>query len=151
MKGITDSQFAMYEGMIALSDHELEEPEKQLLHSLIDSNLHIKDAQRQALHYQVDAKVTSPNIWPRTTHEDRTSLLDMAHDMFAQDGEYEELEKQTYDAFLAKHMATIDSEQVIKEMRELAVDLYGKQAQEDIELKEYVRKYSLLGCLRRYF
>jgi hypothetical protein len=153
MSSMTDSRLAMYEGMIALAwaDHELAEDEKQGLRELIDGNPRFTDAQREKLHSDVDRKITLDSVWPRITEkQDRAHLLDVAGMIFLKDGEYSSAEKGLYDDFLAKHMASIDAESVIEEMRSMTGRLRAQREIEQQELEEYAAQFSLVNRLKEF-
>lgn len=153
MATITESRMAMYEGILALAwaDHELDENEKQGLHDLIDDNFRFTDAQRQKLHADVDRKVALKDIWPRITEkQDRAHLIDISSVIFLKDGHYCSTEKELYEDFLAQHMATLDTEQIMKEARSMADEFRAQRISEEQELKEYVSQFSLAGRLQRF-
>jgi hypothetical protein len=153
MSTMTDSRLAMYEGMIALAwaDHELVEVEKQGLHELIDDNPRFTDVQREKLHAGVDRKITLESVWSRITEkQDRAHLFDIAGVIFLKDGKHSATEKELYDDFLAKHMATIDTESVIKEIREMTVGFRAQREKEQQELEEYAAQFSLVGRLKNF-
>ena len=108
---LNDSQFAMYEGMIALAwlDHTLDPSEKEELHNLIDWNINLSDQQREQLHKDVDVKIRIEDVWPRITDkQDRAHLLNIAINIFNQDGEYCALEQSAFNLMREAHISTIN-------------------------------------------
>ena len=154
MSSMTDSRLAMYEGMIALAwaDHELTEDEKQGLRDLIDGNPRFTDEQRRKLHAGVGQRVALESVWPRITEkQDRAHLFDIAGVIFHKDGQYSATEKELYENFLAKHMATIDTEAVIGEIRAMTIGFRAQREKEQQELAEYAAQFSLIGRLKEFF
>jgi len=154
MAKVTKSRLALYEGIIALAwlDHELHPNEKEGLHTLINSNVHFDEEQKAMLHKEVDKRPDIKKIWSRiTSKEDKAHLLDISHMIFLKDGEYCDNEKEFYDTYLAKHMASLDTEAIANEVRELYSDLRAKHAADVEEAKEYAKKYSLVTRIGNLF
>ena len=154
MAEITESRLAMYEGIVALAwaDHELDVAEKEKLHELINQNPHFTDEQRAKLHLDVDNHAMLADIWPRITEKrDKAHLLNIASVVFLKDGKYCADEKELYDTFLAKHLATLDSESMMSEIREMAIAMRDKLELEEAEMEEYARQFSLVERIKRFF
>lgn len=142
----------MYEGMIALAwaDHALDAQEKQGLHDLIDSNTYFSDQQRAKLHEDVDQQITIEGVWPRITEKkDRARLLDIAGVIFMKDGKLCETEQELYNTFLEKHLSTLDNEATLKEIREMAAQQKAARAQQQADLEEYAKRFSLVERIKQ--
>lgn len=145
-EGLTDSRFAVYEGMLALAwaDHNLSEDEKQLFHRLVDGNIYMNKHQLQTLHEKINHKAAIEDIWPRITEKrDRAFLLNLADTMFHADGEYCESEQALYNFLHEKHMDTLDTEAVMREISHLAMQQQAEREELRREMASYQEHYSM--------
>ena len=149
---LTDSRFAVYEGVIALAwaDHNLSKEEKQVFHRLADGNIYMNAYQRQTLHEKIDYKATIEEIWPRITEkQDRAFLLNLADTIFHADDEYCESEQSLYDFLHEKHMGTLDTEAVLRDISHLAMQQKAERARLHEKMEAYKTYYSIPSRIGR--
>jgi len=151
---LTQSRYAIYEGLIALAwaDHELHEDEKATLHGLIETNRYMTDEQRDRLHKAVDRRIEITEVWPRLTDvQDRARLIDMANIIFSSDGEFCELEQGAKKTIVSRHLRTLDMAAIQADFETLSAEQAVARERHAEEMKAYRRKYSLMGAVERLF
>ncbi len=152
--GLTESRFALYEGFIALAwaDGALDVRERDELRALIDGNLTATPAQKAQLHAALDQPIAVEDVWPRLTEpQDRARLLDMASTLFTLDGVVCEDEQETGEAFLRRHLKSLDMDRIEQELsalREAQLDAKRKEAE---ALREYRKQFGLIAAFKRFF
>jgi len=154
MPQITQSRIALYEAMISLAwvDHQLSEEEIEGLVELIDGNDLLTDDQKMTLKSEIDKKSSLKSIWPRLTEaQDRAHLLNMANHIFSEDGEVSGDENTTYQKFLAKHLSSINADQVISDMGAYAAEMRHQDVKTEAQIKDYASQFGLINQLKRLF
>lgn len=151
---LNDSQLAVYEGMIALAwaDHTLDANEKKELHDLINYNNRLSNEQREKLHNDVDTKIDINDVWHRITDkQDRAHLLNMAIDIFNQDGKFCDTEQDLYYNLRQRYLVTIDMDTLRKDFDALILERQqGKQKIEN-DNNEFRKKFSLFEAIKQKF
>lgn len=152
MTHVTESRLAAYEGIIALAwaDHDLDAQEQEKLETMIRGNQHFTDQQREQLTADVKEKTSLTTIWPRITEKrDRAFLLNVADTIFYKDGHYSSDERTLYNEYFNQHMATVDSEAVMEDIRQLALAQRAERAVQMAELEEYADQHSFTSRIGR--
>ena len=153
-QGVTDSRFAIYEGLIALAwtDGVLHSDEEAVIRSLIDSHHHFSEEQRQSLHDAVTCRTRISDIWPRITgKQDRARFLDYADMIMKADGVVHEREDTLYSIKLAKHLGTLDVDAITRELTDYRMELNEQDIRRAEEDRLYASQYGLVGFVKRLF
>jgi uncharacterized tellurite resistance protein B-like protein len=147
MAGVSNSRFALYEGLIGLAwaDHVLHDSEREALHELIDGNRFFSDEQRAELHARIDTREELSTIWTRITEpQDRARLIDWANTIFGADGEFADVEKTLLARKRAKHLETLDMPAIRDAFNALRAEQEESDAANDAAMAAYRERYSLL-------
>ena len=129
----SDSQFSMLRGAIALGwvDGYLAAPEKTRLLDFINGNEMLSNEQRGALKHDLETKITLKDIWPHITEKiDRARLIDLAKDLFLEDGAYAPQEKIVYQQIYEQHIASLDKSDIEAELHALSQHQHADDADE---------------------
>ena len=143
----SDSRMAMWRGAIALAwvDGTLDAGEKIELSGYFNNNAYLSDEQRARLMEDLEQGVQLKDVWDDITDkEDRANLIDIATTIFWANGSYSPTEHEVYDKMFADHMATIDVEQVKKEVHAMAVEMPDKLKKEE---QNYVKSLTKIQRL----
>lgn len=154
MPVITASRLAMYRGIIALAwaDHQLTPEETEGVQALITNNPRLSAEQKQQLLTEIKTPMRLESVWPNITEaQDRAHLLDIAMNVFGHDGEIAAQEKETYEAFLAKHLKTLDVAGMMRDMNSLLAQQAQTREQDERMLDAYRAEFGLLSRLKRVF
>lgn len=152
--GVTDSQLALYEGLIALAwtDGVFSHYEKVVIRSLINDHRDFNDNQRHLLRESLQRRTPLCDIWPRITNkQDRARFLDYADMVMKADGVVDPNEEEIYRAKLAKHLGTLDVDSIKRDLDAYRVNLTEAQAEESKAYRDYAMEYGLIGFLKRLF
>ena len=146
----TASQIAMFQGAIALAwaDHNLDANEQAQLLDYINKNFHLSETQRTQLRDSIASPQPLEKVWPAITEkEDRAHLLNIAPQIFQEDGEFCAQEKEVYDRIYADHMASLDNASVEEDVKKMAEAFrLTRVAREETTLKNH----SWLGKIGYY-
>ncbi|MEM9234726.1 MAG: hypothetical protein AAGA69_10895 [Pseudomonadota bacterium] len=149
---VTDSQFALYEGLISLAwaDESLDPGEQAVLEDIFARHRGLSADQRQALSRDIQTPRPLADIWPRLTDpQDRARFLDLADVIFKADSYVDETEAAIYAAKLAKHLGTIDTDLIERDLSALRREQQLADKKEAEDHRAYAQDFGLLGYIKR--
>lgn len=126
----TDSYIAMLRGAIALAwaDGIMDAAEKDRLRELISKNTHLSFIQQDQLKSDIDTQQNLDDIWGHITDkQDRAHLINIAVNLFHEDGDYSELEKKAYHQINSLHHDTLDVAGMEAELSAMAKAAYARE------------------------
>ena len=138
MPQATDSQIAMWRGMIALAwaDRGVDDGEKTRLLEYFRNNIYLSDSQRAQLAKDMDQPIELKDVWGSITDtQDRAHLIDIAPSLFATHGSPTPKERAVYEKMCADQMATVDTKKLESEFDKIKAEIPVEQAEEDAEYK----------------
>ncbi|GEM_PF-6422798 len=153
----TDSQVAMLEAAIALAhaDGKLDEQEQAKLTHFVRGHAALSETQRTELLDKIAHPVTLDAVWSRISDvHDRAHLINIANSIFWSDGLLCHNEQEVLQHIHDAHMATLDVENAMKELTDMAqkqrLERAKEIAEQQAEQQKAFKKKSVVDRIKLY-